>query len=185
MRISAVIFCLLLSACSAPSVQIHYYQLYPGMPDNYPSQGSQHAVVLQHVELADYLQKPALVMRTREGVLYYAKTHMWGSTLKQDVSLALLDGLNVAAGEVMYMQASHNAEQSLRVRIEQMLPTEDGRVLIQASVWFSQGTQQLWHQRMSFTHEIQGQGYLAAVEGMRGGLNNLALQIHQRVSASR
>ena len=187
MRISLMmLIVVLLSACASAPPSLVYHQLYTGMPASYPATQSDEMITLAPLRVADYLQQAALVMRKQDGTLHYSSTHFWGGSLATDVELQLFDSLNIAASERRYIRymspaKAYNSTQ-LNIALEQLLPTEDGQLLVQISFWLEQDNKLLKNGRLAVTFPIEGAGYERAVSAMRNGLMQIAQQLHSQLN---
>ena len=174
-----------LSACAAAPEPRSYYLLAPPAVsteinrtgDNRPT------LVIESVELAEYLRQSGLVLQSGENQLTISRTHLWAENLDQAVPKALLGQLQQKSDDYrFYLKFSDYVSQTdyrLRLHIESLQATDRGEVV-------AAGRYQLISSSESanpvaanfyFKQDLTDDGYSHAVEQMQMLVGQIAVAI--------
>ncbi len=179
-----LVFCLVaaLAACASAPESKSYYLLAPpvvsaeisGAGDKRPT------LVIESVELAEYLRQSGLVMQSGENQLTISRTHLWAESLDQAVPKALLGQMQQKSENYrFYLKFSDYVSQTdyrLRLHIESLQATDRGEVV-------ASGRYQLISNadpanpvsaNFYFRQHLTADGYAHAVEQMRTLLGQIA-----------
>lgn len=183
---------MLLAACSSPPSTIKYYQLdsitekLNSPPKMSFSSQSQH-VVVQQLELPDYLKHSMLVVRTSPHQVYFSRENVWAEKPSKAILNQLITDLNATSSKVWYSSwrtpVERDDSHGLQVHITNFYPTENSEVLLSGSIVFiAADPEQSWQQEFAFTQPLERDGYEHAVKVMRSQLKRLATTINSEVT---
>ena len=124
---------ILFAGCASTPATIHYYLLPVATEGNGVVAQSAPSLLIEHVELADYLAQPGLVLQTSSNKIHISKSHLWAERLE----IALPKVLQIA----MYRQSDQFAyylnhqtralqpDFRVRLRVDALHPTNSGVVI--------------------------------------------------------
>lgn len=175
----------LLAGCSSTPQQLNYYFLTPSgeaiETDKAASSQEASIVLLEEIRLADYLNQSSLTMQLNDYQLYYARQHIWAEPLQSSISKALLNDLNRQRDlRFIGLREPSGAEPAFRlsVQIDHFVATDNAEVIASGKYWLANGDGQLLlDNSFALERSLQRDGYLHAVEQLRGLLAELAQQI--------
>ena len=197
-NMKTVMICLcmaLLSSCTSKPLSVHYYLLHT--PDNNVSHQvdeSKPTVVLQLINVADYLQQSSLVMQIGQHELHYSHQDVWAEKLQASFYNSLLKDLNVAGQRNYVASSSPNvslAVTSVAITLEHFHATDVSTVVSSGQYWLSENMTST-NQRKSvvasshsffFESELKQDGYSHAVKQLRTLITRLAKQIETDIAA--
>lgn len=171
-----------LSACAAAPEPRSYYLLSPPVVatelsaagDNRPT------LVIESVELAEYLRQSGLVMQSGENQLTISRTHLWAENLDQAVPKALLGQLQQKSDDYrFYLKFSDYVSQTdyrLRLHIESLQATDRGEVVATGRYQLISSTDSAnpVSANFYFKQNLTDDGYSHAVEQMRTLVGQIA-----------
>ncbi|MBE1301497.1 MAG: hypothetical protein GJ680_16545 [Alteromonadaceae bacterium] len=183
---------LLLAACSSPPSTIKYYQLDSAKHSLKPtaklsfSAQSQH-VVVQQLELPDYLKHSMLVVRTSPHQVYFSRENVWAEKPSKAILNQLIADLNATSEQVWYSSWRTPIEREnshgLQVHITHFYPTENSEVILSGNIVFIAADPELsWQQEFAFSQPLRRDGYEHAMEVMRAQIKQLAEMINSAVT---
>lgn len=192
-RISAVVVLLLtLAACgvfvSTPTTFYTLTTLVPEEVDAVALGAAKHMTVsIGPVEIADYLARPEIVVRSSANTLKIAPTERWGGSLRNNVSRTLLDNLGLLLGPGGYRIVSWEtpvpADYRLAFSVSRFERNESGKVILEADwQFFTQGGTRIAAIGSSRVVEVvAGESYAATVETMDRALAVLSRELAARI----
>ena len=175
------IFCLaaVLSGCASEPQTKSYYLLAPPVVSTRAGD-SLPTLVIESVELAEYLRQSGLVMQTGDNQLTISRSHLWAEGLEQAVPKVLLGLLQQKSNNYrFYLKFSDFVSQTdyrLRLHIDSLQATDRNEVV-------SSGRYQLIASadpanpvsaNFSFEQNLTADGYAHAVEKMQTLLGQIA-----------
>ncbi|SFK48381.1 hypothetical protein SAMN05216302_100797 [Nitrosomonas aestuarii] len=122
-----------ITSCASAPVTINYYML--------PAATQKHNVVtkpvpsllIEHIELSDYLTQPGLVLQTSPNKMHISKSNLWAERLDRALPKALQNSLHQRSDQYSYHlnHPAHTRQPDLRVRlrVDSLHPTTDGLVI--------------------------------------------------------
>lgn len=190
-----LLFLGLLASCTSKPLIMKYYVLHT--PENKISDNSNKTkpmVLLQMVDVAEYLNQSGLVMQIDKYELYYSRQDVWAEKLQSSFYKALLEDLNATGQRVYVEHNSPNAEfavASIKVELEHFHATDTSRVVSSGRYWLSLSDPNVTEnkklttssQPFFFESELNQDGYAHAVEKLRTLINSLAKQIERDIAA--
>ena len=196
MKIVMICLCMaLLSSCTSNPLSVRYYLLHT--PDNNVSHtvdDSKPTVVLQLINVADYLRQSSLVMQLGQHELHYSHQDVWAEKLQASFYNALLRDLNVTGQQNYIASSSPNvplAMASIAITLEHFHATDVSTVVSSGQYWLSQNNT-LTNQGKNvattrhsffFESELKQDGYSHAVKQLRTLITRLAKQIEKDIAA--
>jgi uncharacterized lipoprotein YmbA len=185
----------LLASCTSKPLMVKYYLLHT--PENKISHTSNQAkpiVILQMVDVAEYLNQSGLVMQVDKYQLYYSRQDVWAEKLQSSFYKALLKELNATGQREYVVHNSPNAvfaSTSIKVELEHFHATDTSSVVSSGRYWLSIEDPKTAknEERATSSHafffesDLQQDGYAHAVEKLRMLINNLAKQIEKDIAA--
>ena len=194
-RISAVVVLLLtLAACGAfISTPTTFYTLTTLVPEEVDTAAlgaaKRMTVSIGPVEIADYLSRPEIVVRSSANTLKIAPTERWGGSLRNNVSRILIDNLALLLGPTGYRIVSWEtpvpADYRMAFSVSRFERNESGKVILEAE-WqlFGEGETQVVAIGSSRVVEVvTGDNYSATVDAMGRALAVLSRELAARIQA--
>ncbi|MEP4892237.1 MAG: ABC-type transport auxiliary lipoprotein family protein [Aliiglaciecola sp.] len=179
---------LMLAGCATETnSNVQYYLLDSSTSMSMPSDLSQRpkTVVVQSIELADYLKQAGLSMQLDEHQVYYSKQHFWAQPLQASIQNSLINDLNKHSNTALFSSSDevNSASQgiNLRVKINHFSPTFKSKVVLAGQYWiYNQQSQtelstSMYH--FKFELPLAKNGYGHAVGKLRDLLENLSEDI--------
>ncbi len=185
----------LLSSCTSNPLSVRYYLLHT--PDNNVSHtvdDSKPTVVLQLINVADYLRQSSLVMQLGQHELHYSHQDVWAEKLQASFYNALLRDLNVTGQQNYIASSSPNvplAMASIAITLEHFHATDVSTVVSSGQYWLSQNNTSTnqgknvatTRHSFFFESELKQDGYSHAVKQLRTLITRLAKQIEKDIAA--
>lgn len=190
-RIFSLVLLLTLAACSFTSPPSTFYTLTALVPeplDTITPSAQRMTVTIGPVEVADYLARPEIVVRSNANTLKIAATERWGGTLRNNVSRTLLDNLCLLLGPVGYRIVSWEspvpADYRLALSVRRFERDENGKVVLEAD-WqcFAKGGTIAAIGSSRVVEVVAGDSYSATVETMGRALAALSRELAARIQA--
>lgn len=187
---AAVALLLTLVGCFTASAPATFYTLTPLVPEpvaTAPGATPRTTVAIGPVEIADYLARPEIVVRSSANTLKIAPTERWGGSLRNNVSRTLLDNLGLLLGPGGYRIVSWEtpvpADYRLAFSVSRFERNESGKVILEADwQFFTQGGTRIAAIGSSRVVEVvAGESYAATVETMDRALAVLSRELAARI----
>lgn len=187
---AAVALLLTLVACSAVSAPATFYTLTPLVPEpvaTTPGATLQTTVAIGPVEVADYLARPEIVVRSSPNTLKIATFERWGGSLRNNVSRTLLDNLGLLLGpggcRIVSWESPVPADYRLALSVGRFERDETGKVILEADwQFFAQGGTRIAAIGSSRVVEVvPGESYGATVETMDRALAVLSRELAAKI----
>lgn len=198
MRIVIILLSLgLLASCSSKPLTVKYYLLHtPEKQISTSSIQGKPVVILQMVDVAEYLNQAGLVIQVDKYELYYSRQDVWAEKLQFAFYKALLEDLN-ATGQRNYVAPnSPNAEfatASIKVELEHFHATDlstvisSGRYYLSAIDTQPKTNNNVYVSPLSNTYyfdlALEKDGYTHAVKQLRKLISSLAKKIERDIAA--
>tara|TARA_R110000823_G_scaffold144958_5_gene275101 strand:+ start:23293 stop:23877 length:585 start_codon:yes stop_codon:yes gene_type:complete len=185
MKRSVLIVCLLcLSACAGqPSESRLYLLRAPSTLDSRPLDFSSD-YALGSVNIAAYLDQPGLILETGDGTLRAARNHLWAEPVFEAIPNFLRQAISAELGTDLHLAPREQDATRINIRIDQMHGTRDGKALLVAYWWLSDGDKPAKAFRFARTQALQRDGYAALAEAQAALLDQLAAQIASQLKAT-
>jgi uncharacterized protein len=181
-------FVILSSACTVTPVNEHYYVLGASRSGvELDSPPTKPIVILQTVELADFLRQPQLVMQVNDHQLQKAYYHYWAEDLAEAISRELLQDLNAASTTFNFESSSgrfigdHQLE--LYVRIDRFHPSDRSDVTLAGQYWIvsQHDSKTVTSNHFVFQSSLKADGFTQAVKQLRALVSELSTHIAKAV----
>lgn len=196
MKILTIFLCMtFLSSCTSEPLSVRYYLLHTAENKVAKTNDKKEAtIVLQLLNVAEYLRQPSLVMQVNQHELHYAQQDVWAEKLQTSFHAALLQDLN-NIGKRNYVTSTSpeaiNAGMAIIVMLEHFHATDESTVISSGHYWLSaQSLQKNRNENLSnsshafyFESELKQDGYAHAVKQLRTLVDNLANQIEKDIAA--
>ncbi|WP_088330275.1 ABC-type transport auxiliary lipoprotein family protein [Lacimicrobium sp. SS2-24] len=177
----------MLSACSASPPAIEYYLL--DTPSSAVSKGQSNvpAVVLESLQMPDYLLQNGLVMSKGTNQLHISSQHYWAQSMKTAVQSVLLKELNGADSNLRLLAGAEVTAQHSRYQLHidliHLLIVQQHGIRLQARYWLTgQEKNKILHQGTSdIDIALTADGYEHAVEKMREAVVKFCQQLNQEL----
>lgn len=190
-RIATAALLLPLAACTFSSPPATFYTLTTLVPEEVDSAAlgtaKRMTVAIGPVEIADYLARPEVVVRSSANTLKIAASERWGGSLRNNVNRTLLDNLALLLGPVGYRIVSWEtpipADYRMAFSVNRFERDENSRVVLEAD-WqlFAEGGTRIAGIGSSRVVEaVPGEGYSATVEAMGRALAALSRELAVRI----
>jgi uncharacterized lipoprotein YmbA len=189
------LFLVLLSSCTSKPLMVKYYLLHT--PKNnilHTSIQAKPVVILQIVDVAEYLNKLSLVMQVDKHELYYSRQDVWAEKLQSSFYKALFEDLNATGLRHYVLHNSPNtvlASSSIKVKLAHFHVTNTSSVVTSGRYWLSLTEPRAAENKKLVTSShpfffesvLKQDGYAHAVEKLRMLINDLAKQIEKDIAA--
>lgn len=190
-RIAAVVLLSTLVSCTFFSSPSTFYTLTTLVPEagrtTVPDANVRTTVTVGPVEIADYLARPEIVVRSNANTLKIATNERWGGTLRNNVTRTLIDNLGLLLGPDGYRIVSWEspvpADYRLALSVSRFERDESGKVILEAD-WhfFEQGGSRIVALGSSRVAEaVAGDSYSATVATMGRALAQLSRELAVRI----
>ena len=201
MKIVTICICMaLLVSCTSEPLNVRYYLLHT--PENKISNTAletklnkaKSIVVLQLLNVADYLHQASLVMQINQHELHYSRQDVWAEKLQSSFYKALLQDLNTTGKRDYVASSSPNAiyaATGITVKLEHFHATDASTVVSSGRYWLSENgprthkNKELAKSSHAFFFEspLKLDGYAHSVEQLRTLVASLAKQIEKDIAA--
>ena len=126
--------CLWLGACASAPSGVQYYVLNAKPSTNSGEAGEgRKSLLIESVDLADFLKQSGMVMQTGEHKMHLSKSHLWAERLNVSVPKALQGKLQSQSNDyVVFLKTidwSTDADYRLRIRIDNLQANHRGEVM--------------------------------------------------------
>jgi len=124
-----------LVACASEPVVINYYALVPPVPasDEVVQRSDKPALVIERVDLAEYLQQPGMVIQSGDNQLLVSRNNMWAESLELALPKALVRELQRQSDDYSFYLKNVDwvarTDYRLRLRIDSLQATDKGEVV--------------------------------------------------------
>lgn len=175
----SVIVLVLVSGCAAAPVTPAEYLL--GGPQPTPSQQS-HAradAAFARLSVAEYLDRPEIVVETRDGVVQPAFSHRWAEPLGPALRRTLARRITSSSALVVVPEPTPDVPVRVDLTIERLHGTDGGRVVLAARWTVRRGGAAATHHTLVETAFTSADGYPALVRAHDELIDALALAIGQ------
>jgi uncharacterized lipoprotein YmbA len=192
-RIATAVLLLPLVACSFSSQPATFYTLTTLVPAEVDSvalgAAKRMTIAVGPVEIADYLARPEVVVRSSANTLKISASERWGGSLRNNVNRTLIDNLGLLLGPAGYRIVSWEtpipADYRMAFSVRRFERDETGKVVLEADwQFFAEGGTRIAALGSSRVVEaVTGEGYSAAVETMGRALAVLSRELGARIQA--
>ena len=123
------------AGCATTAAPVTYYLLAPSGPAAEVSGDGENrpTLVIEDVELSEYLRRAGLVLQTGDNQLTVSRTHLWAEGLDQAVPKALLGQLQRQSQDyAFYLKSADYVSRTdyrLRLHVENLQATDRGEVV--------------------------------------------------------
>lgn len=189
--VAAFVLLSTLGACTFFSSPSTFYTLTTLAPDSggtaAPVAAEHMTVTIGPVEIADYLSRPEIVVRSNANTLKINANERWGGTLRNNVSRTIIDNLGLLLGPAGYRIVSWEspvpADYRLALSVSRFERDESGKVILEADwQFFEQGGSRIVALGSSRVVEaVAGESYSATVESMGRALAQLSRELAGRI----
>ncbi len=188
-KILMVCLIFVLSACgSKPPPETQYFVLTPNVqPASVSDKDSNNIVVLEAIQLAEYLDQPGIVLQTDVHQIQVAHYHRWAEPLKPNLHRYILETLNdkLPNYKVQSDAAFNKADskQSLHIKVNQFNGTKDGSVILSGHWMLNDLNSKSILEDKSFHFEetLANDGYTELVNQLATLLEQLCSEIAQSI----
>lgn len=187
MKIKSLTICgllLLVIGCSSVTPVVQFYQL--SQPPK--AQGVDLALpklVVEQVELVDYLDRSNLLLQRASGQLYVTKYHVWAEPLDQAIARTMVNYLNssqqVFRAESRFQHRCRAECYRLKLVVEQFYPTEKSTVVFSGKYQLRLGGELIAQHDFNYSEPLSDDGYPVAVTSLHGLTVKLASQIQHQL----
>lgn len=167
---------LTLTACLSPSTSPEpaYYQLQPVDLEAFPGTVSFEGLVLEPVEMADYLDRPQMAQRLEPHRLDYLEYHRWAEPLDENITDVMAANLASLAGPgvpVLTVAEIGSDPPRLHLRVLRFEAAPGGDAVLEAAYrWSPDGNSG----RLRLDASVEGDTHSAAVAAQSRLLGELA-----------
>jgi uncharacterized lipoprotein YmbA len=195
----------LLIGCTSEPLSVRYYLLHT--PENKVPNitlvtqpiktqpiKTKPTVVLQLLNVADYLRQSSLVMQVNQHELHYSRQDVWAEKLQSSFYKALLQDLN-AIGQRNYVTSSSPnatlATTTISIQLEHFHATDTSTVVSSGRYWVSADEPKTDKSKdlvtsihtFYFESDLKQDGYAHAVEQLRTLVASLSNEIERDIAA--
>ena len=122
-----------LTSCASALVGINYYMLPVASQERHLDTASVPSLLIEHVELSDYLTQPGLVLQTSPNRIHISNSNLWAESLDKALPKALQNSLHRQSDQYIY-HLNHQVQAAqpdlrVRLRVDSFHPTTDGLVI--------------------------------------------------------
>lgn len=199
MKIVTICLCLmLLNGCTSEPLNVRYYLLHtPEIKVSNTNEKTKPIIVLQLLDVADYLRQSSLVMQVNQHELHYSRQDVWAEKLQSSFYKALLQDLN-STDQQNYVASSSpmakHATAAITIKLEHFHATDASTVVSSGQYWLSKNDPQTGKTNKNshlvtsthsffFESPLKQDGYAHAVEQLRTSVFSLSQQIEKDIAA--
>ena len=123
------------TGCASKAAPVTYYLLTPAAPvaETGTQAESRQTLVIEHVELSEYLRQSGLILQVGGNQLAVSRAHLWAERLDQAFPKALLRELQRQSRDyAFYLKSSDYVSRTdyrLRLHLENLQATDRGEVV--------------------------------------------------------
>ena len=188
----AVVPLLTLAACAFVSPPATFYTLTTLVPDPVgvvapPKSVQRLTVAIGPVEIADYLDRPEIVVRSNANTLKIVPSERWGGSMRNNVSRTFRDNLGLLLGSdgyrIVAWESPVPADYRLALSVGRFERNEHGKVVLEADWQFfaAGGTRFAAIGSSRVVEVVTGESYSATVETMGRTLAVLSRELAARI----
>ena len=164
-----------LAGCASEPVVVHYYALVPPVSksDEVVQRADKPALVIERVELAEYLQQSGMIIQTGDNQLLVSRSNLWAESLGLAVPKAMVRALQRSSDDYSYYLKSVDwvprTDYRLRLRIDSLQATDKGEVVAAGRYQLisEHGSNPHVFADFNFHRALDADGYEQAVEQMQ------------------
>lgn len=181
-RIALVVLTVSLAGCATDPVSITYYLLAP--PDsgtlNTGMRTSKPTVVIENVEVAEFLRQSGLLIQSGNNQLSASRNHLWAESLDKAVPKALIQDLQKRSTEFdFYIRFSDfltRTDYRLRLQIDNMQANDQGEVITSGRYQLipTNNNNESYVAEFYFKRDLEEDGFAHAVAQMHIMVGQLA-----------
>lgn len=184
-----VFFLITLSACSStPLPETHYFVLTPNAKSaSVADKDSKLVVVLDAIQLAEYIDQTGIVLQTGPHQIQVAHYHRWAEPLKHNLHRYILETLNneLPNHKIQSNTALIEADPklALHIKVNQFNGTRNGGVILSGhwSLNDHQNKLILKHQSFHYEETLANDGYTELVNHLAKLLDELCAELAQSI----
>ena len=184
-----------LAGCASSTAPVTYYLLTPTAPATAAgvNQDNRQSLVIENVELSEYLRQSGLILQSGDNQLTVSKSHLWAEGLDQAVPKALLRELQRQSQEYAFFLQSADyvsrTDYRLRLHVENLQATDRGEVITSGRFQLISSADAAGSVAADFhfRRDLDRDGYGPAVEQMRvlvGQIAEAILDVLENMTAA-
>lgn len=174
-NIMLLLFSIVLSACSSTSELTKFYSLnlHDTIAKTTDTGGlSKTKVVVNLVNLAQFLKQDKLVMQVGDYEIYFAEYHRWAEPLENEITKLLIEDLNRYSETFQFVRMSRQSNNSssiqLHIQIDKFHPTDSSKVFLTGDYEiFKQDQSMHINKSFNISESLAADGYLHSVEKLK------------------
>lgn len=174
-----------LAGCASEPVVLHYYALVPPVSssDEVVQRGDKPALVIERVELAEYLLQSGMIIQSGDNRLLVSRSNLWAESLQLALPKALVRALQGQSDDYSYYLKTVDwvprTDYRLRLRIDSLQATDQGEVVAAGRYQLisEHGSHPQVVADFNFHRDLDADGYEEAVEKMQALLAEIARAI--------
>ena len=171
-----------LTACASEPVVVHYYALVPPVlkSDEVVQLTDKPALVIERVELAEYLQQSGMIIQSGDNQLLVSRSNLWAESLELALPKALVRELQRQSDGYSYYLKTVDwiprTDYRLRLRIDSLQATDQGEVVAAGRYQLisEHGSNPQVFADFNFRRDLDSDGYEQAVKQMQALLAEIA-----------
>jgi uncharacterized lipoprotein YmbA len=137
---------------------------------------------LGYLQVADYIDKPGLVLETGDGVIHVARNHQWAEPLRISLRSFLAAEVSALLGEDIFFEAREDGRVTIDITIDQLHGSGRGEAKLLA-YWRLTEDEGNWRTfRFVESQPLQRDGYQALAEAEKSLLRRLAAKIAESLT---
>ena len=189
-----IIVILLFAGCSSSSPSPKIYTLnslvLPGQIETSTSKDGTTVVGIGPVEIPDYLDKPQIVTRTPANELSLSEFHLWGGSLKTDVTRVLIEDISSLLGSepftVVLWRAHVPGSYRVPISILRFDAVPDGSISLRAKwgIVAKDGKTVVSISESFKTKPVKGKEYKDIISAMSDTLADLSKEIASAIKVA-
>ena len=181
-QLSAIVLVAGLTGCASEPVAVHYYALVPPVAaaDKVVQRAEAPTLVIERVELAEYLRQSGMVIQSGENQLQVSRNHLWAENLELALPKALVRELQQQSDDYSYYLKTLDwvarTDYRLRLRIDSLQPTDTGEVVAAGRYQLisEHGSNAQVLTDFNFRRDLNQDGYPQVVEQMQAVIAQIA-----------
>ncbi|WP_077285082.1 membrane integrity-associated transporter subunit PqiC [Cognaticolwellia aestuarii] len=194
MKQALIVFSLsimLITACSSNNTAKTQYYLLNSPTLNKASDNNNNnkpVVIINLLELPEYLRQASLVLQLSEHQLHYAHFHMWAEPLQVSITEGLLQDLNAIDSHHNYMPVLNpqqlTSTTEVILKINAFHSTHQSQAILTGRYWLKEKNKNnaVKVHNFTLTADLNANGYPHAVEKMRAVITELANDIRKNMA---
>lgn len=194
MKQALIIFSLsimLITACSSNNTAKTQYYLLNSPTLNKASDNNNNnrpVVIINLLELPEYLRQASLVLQLSEHQLHYAHFHMWAEPLQMSITEGLIQDLNAIDNHHNYMPVLNpqqvKSTTEVILKINAFHSTHQSQAILTGRYWLKEknNNNAVKVHHFTLTADLNANGYPHAVEKMRTVITELANDISKNMA---